>query len=1057
MVWTSPDPVQGEAPAWVAPDPVLGEGRPRSAQGFWDSVTANWQASSAGLYLRGETPEVFANPELPWYQRIGGSLAGLAGDLPAMAVGGFAGAALPLPPAAKPVLSGAGAFAAPAAVREALMQYYSTGEVDWGRVSVVAGKEAAVGAVTFWAGGAVSKILPGAAVGASTAERVAQGLGRQAAIGGAELGAMMTARSVVDWKIPESHEFIDNAVLIFGLRAAREYGVPALMRVYERTGKTPAEVAADAARDSNIAQELLQGRTPEAYRALEIEARGEMRPEMAPPRRASDPAPEPIQRAAHNLRHIGDEATMRAELTRAGADHIAAIEAARRGTVSRGETLAAAEQSAAWLRETLGEGKATREVGTPAGDAQIVGYAKVLDQLFGDTREAAARLEQAKAAKAAPEEVAVLRGEYARVEQQLRAVTADYLGATAELGRAMRAIRYIKDAVGDVKKLDEALNKAGGARGIDFRSGMIADLSSNRQLARFVREAGKFDAVIEWWKASVLSGPTTQVINFLSNTTFSLSRVPRTFAAAMVSEARGKNTVLYREAAAEAVGMAMGMTEGFRAAGKVFQNAWRDQGGPEIAGKAEIHKVAIGGTTGKIVRTPFQLLEAADAFSKTINGYATAYAAAARASKGDAAKLMSKEFWQAELPKAKADEAVMAQIQADALRYTFQTELGPRTKRLLGALYDTPARYVLPFFLPFVRTPVNIYGEAVRMMPGLAILSNRGRDAWKEGGVAREKMVADQMVGGAVALSVVALADAGLISGSGPVDPAERRALRERGWQPFSIRFGDQWYSYARIEPFATLIGATVDLWGAKQYASKGEYEVAGRALALAFRSQVTDKTWLLGVSNLINLATPDEYGGVKVGQAIGDIVGGFIPNLGAQTDRELDSHIRDARGFVDKITNRVPILRRGLLPMRDSLGEPLTPDSLFPFSGITVSREKGDPVREELARLGYAPEPMRDREFEVVPGPLKGEIEISPEQLDSLRTRAGQVARTMLERVMSSPGYQGAPREYQRAAVEQIFSQARTEARARTIPVEKIQEAVNKAAAEARNRDAVK
>ena len=1059
MIWTSPDPLQGGAPtgSWVSPDPLVGVGRPRTAQGFWDNVAAHWQASSLGLAVRGQGPEVFSNTELPWYQRLGGSLVGLAADIPAMAVGGFVGGAIPSPGPIKGITSGAGAFVAPAVIREALMQHYATGETDWTKLAVVAGKEAVVGGATFWAGGAVSRMLPELGASLSTTQRVLQGAGQQAAIGGAEFGAMMTARAATDWRVPEAHEFIDNAVLIFGLRAAREYGVPALMRIYERTGKTPEEVAADSARESGIAQDVLKGRVPDAYKALEIEPRGEVRPEVTPRPLMKDPSPEAADRAAHNLRHFGDERAMKATIESEGASFLADIEGARRGTVSKAETLARAEQSAAWLRDTLGEGKATREVGDPAGDAKIVGYARVLTALDANLTDAAAKHLALKRDKASPEEITLARAEYARIEGQYRMVVADYLGAAAELGRALRAIRYIKDAVGDVKALQEAFNHAGGERGLDFRAGMIAEMKSNREKANFLRHATKFDAVVEFWKASVLSGLTDDVKNFMSNSLTAAFRVPRTFAAAMISEARGKDTVMYREAFGEMTGLVMGLAEGFRSGGRVIHNAYFGEK-PIAAPGVEIHKSA---TESKIIHTPFIMLEAGDAVAKTVNGYATAYRAASRESKGDISKLLSNEFWVKELaglglkpdkPLAPGETATpkqlstIEQMQHDALRYSFQTELGPKAKRVLGALYDTPLKYVLPFVLPFVRTPVNIYGEAVRMMPGLAVLSGRGRDAWNKGGAAREQMVADQMIGGALALTAIALAEANLLSGSGPVDPRERAALLERKWQPHSIRVGNSWYSYAGIEPFATLIGVAVDLWNAKNYMTKGEYEISARALGLAMRSQVTNKTWLMGASNLISLATPTEYGGAKVSQVAAGIVGGFIPNILGQVDKELDAHLRDTRGFVDTIQNRIPMLRRGLIPRRDSFGDTLDTNTLFPFSGVRVTRETGDPVREELARIGYAPETLRTQKVDVVPGPFKGEVEISPEQLDSLRTRAGQVAHVALEQVMRSPGYISAPLEYKRWAVEQIFSQARAAAQNNAIPVQQLQEAARKA-----------
>jgi hypothetical protein len=465
-----------------------------------------------------------------------------------------------------------------------------------------------------------------------------------------------------------------------------------------------------------------------------------------------------------------------------------------------------------------------------------------------------------------------------------------------------------------------------------------------------------FDKVTEFWKASILSGPTTHAVNFISNTLFTASRVPRTLASAAIGEATGSKNVLYRHAIGEIIGMTVGAMQGLKDAGRFLVESYRaPEAGAPVSGKAELqHQGAIPGTVGKVVRTPFTMLEAADTFGKAVNAYATQYAAASRASKGDISQLTSPEFWRAELGKVEGKE----QSAADALRFTFQTELSPNAKRVIGALYDTPAKYVLPFVLPFVRTPANIFSEAVRMMPGLAVLSKRAREEYDKGGAAPDRAVSYQIVGGAIAMTIISLGEAGMMSGNGQADPKERAALIERGWKPFSIRVGDTWVSYARIEPFATLMGSAIDMWEARKYLSANEYELTGRAVALAIKNQLTNKTFLHSVAALSDMLTPEEYGGKKAARAFGDIIGGFIPNLGAQIDRETDEHVRDVRGFVDALVNRIPLLRRGLIPKRDSFGDPITQDSLFPFSGIVVSQEKGDPVRDAMARLGYAPGP---------------------------------------------------------------------------------------------------
>lgn len=36
--------------------------------------------------------------------------------------------------------------------------------------------------------------------------------------------------------------------------------------------------------------------------------------------------------------------------------------------------------------------------------------------------------------------------------------------------------------------------------------------------------------------------------------------------------------------------------------------------------------------------------------------------------------------------------------------------------------------------------------------------------------------------------------------------------LYATGWQPYSVRIGDTWYSYARLEPLGLLLGIAADM-----------------------------------------------------------------------------------------------------------------------------------------------------------------------------------------------------------------------------------------------------
>ena len=52
----------------------------------------------------------------------------------------------------------------------------------------------------------------------------------------------------------------------------------------------------------------------------------------------------------------------------------------------------------------------------------------------------------------------------------------------------------------------------------------------------------------------------------------------------------------------------------------------------------------------------------------------------------------------------------------------------------------------------------------------------------------------------------------GTITGSGPEDYKQLQLKKQTGWQPYSIKVGDEYISYQRLDPFASVFGLMADL-----------------------------------------------------------------------------------------------------------------------------------------------------------------------------------------------------------------------------------------------------
>ena len=174
--------------------------------------------------------------------------------------------------------------------------------------------------------------------------------------------------------------------------------------------------------------------------------------------------------------------------------------------------------------------------------------------------------------------------------------------------------------------------------------------------------------------------------------------------------------------------------------------------------------------------------------------------------------------------------------------------------------------------------------------------------------------------------------------------------------------------------------------------------------LATAIANSLSEKTWLTGISEAVELMTAKDKPWV-VERFLQNRAGSFVPfsGLGGQSNQLASEHLKEARGYIDKMKSRVPGMS-GDLPTRHSwiTGDPIeTPTMLFGFI-----KSKGGPddlVGTELRKLNYG-----------FSGPDRriGEVELSTEHYQEWRKLMGTIrinGRTLhaqLERVMKSKRY---------------------------------------------------
>jgi hypothetical protein len=425
----------------------------------------------------------------------------------------------------------------------------------------------------------------------------------------------------------------------------------------------------------------------------------------------------------------------------------------------------------------------------------------------------------------------------------------------------------------------------------------------------------------EGWMNSLLSGPATHATNIVSNTlTFLTKPFLETPATAVLESFKGKGRKAYfGEASAEIFGSWQGMKEGVRAAIK----AW-DTGLPsDVFSKIEAPRLnAIPGKIGEIIRIPTRALTAADEFFKSVVYRAELNRQAYSISAREGLKGEKRSARTAELVNFPT-ETMMDKAHGEALYRTFNKPLGKVGNQLMGLRNAIPfdaGRYLMPL----LRTPTNIAKFALERTP-----FNAGKIAYDvaKGKLPKEQVTAEMakpIVGTMIGMAVMEWAAEGRITGGGPKDPQRRDALYRSGWQPYSIRIGNNYYGYNRLEPVGSIMGMAADLKELidDPYHERGQQSAIATKIAMSIARNLTSKTFVKGMSGALDaLSDPARYGQ----QFVQPYAGSIIPNVVASGARAADPYYRQRpKTVMENYATRIPGMSQTLPPRIDTSGLPM-------------------------------------------------------------------------------------------------------------------------------------
>ena len=369
----------------------------------------------------------------------------------------------------------------------------------------------------------------------------------------------------------------------------------------------------------------------------------------------------------------------------------------------------------------------------------------------------------------------------------------------------------------------------------------------------------------------------------------------------------------------------------------------------------------------------------------------------------------------------------------------------------------------LRFLAPFIRTPTNLwrhFGNRFPIqMPGTRLMTKQNRDLWNSGDRrARAEVLGRQMIGISATMYGVSLAMENIedkdgnsypkITGSGPSNFRIKKQWLQLGWQPYSIARKNEdgtitYVQYNRMDPRFFILGIIADLKENIVNINDKQKEEIFSAAALTVFKNVTNKTYLRGISDALDLiSSPTEN---KFNVFFGGVVGNSIPYTGLRRQgipgiTEPDQIAYEARGFMDRILSTIGLGEKYLEPKRDLLtGEPIekTPNALyinpdgiasfsFWFQGPSLVGRKVD-VKENRVLLEITTlkipleEPSKvqyktidftkifgkvDKDKKVIKGDKQSAYDYWTENIGKIKDSAGDTLMQKLEKEINSRDY---------------------------------------------------
>ena len=194
--------------------------------------------------------------------------------------------------------------------------------------------------------------------------------------------------------------------------------------------------------------------------------------------------------------------------------------------------------------------------------------------------------------------------------------------------------------------------------------------------------------------------------------------------------------------------------------------------------------------------------------------------------------------------------------------------------------------------------------EEIREVMSEHGLAGFGDEAFRQ---LKAEYIGRHNMGSAVVMGAALMAANGMMTGSGPQDPAEKRRMQAMGWKPFSLYdpITQQWRSYQGLEPFDSFLGLTADIVYHHDRVDQAITEDFFRAVTHSITMNISQKSFLSGFEPLAGLIGGDAG---ELQKFLANTADSTLPMAGIRSilNKAVTPQLKDVRAnFLERLANR--------------------------------------------------------------------------------------------------------------------------------------------------------